>query len=516
MKLSTFITKALAAAAVLLSVFSCKKTDEALPTLKFDVAATEIGPEGGSVELRVDWSYCKWKISLEEGCLDFCELTVVYGGVETSEGSSSVTVTVNPNNSKSVREIVLKVEDVDGRVSDRISLSQSGVKPVAVSVDATRTFQTWDGFGAMNSWGDSDYWTKSECDLLFGTLGIDIMRLRIPTTESHWQNLLESAGYASSTYGAKLLASPWSGPAEWKDTGSLNGKDGETRSHLLEEHYEDYALYLEKYAGYMKDNGAALYAISIQNEPDWPASYEGCYWTPEQIASFASAYAYLITSAAVVSGEPMGSNTKYWDAILDDPEASANVDILAGHLYGDGAMKSYSRAAQKGKSLWMTEHLLNESWNVGGSHWDETMQMADEVSDCITNGWNAYIWWYARRYYSFIGDGEQSTSRGSILPRGHAFGQFSRYIDPGDVRIEASSNSESLRVCAFRDASGKRKIVIVNDSANDIDASTAGGTLVDASFTSASENSAKLSVTSDGASLNFTLKAKSISSLEIK
>ncbi len=389
------------------------------------------------------------------------------------------------------------------------------VKTVTIKVDSAQTYQTWDGFGAMNDWGDSNYWTKSECDLLFETLGIDIMRVRIPTNREHWQNLLESAGYAKEKYGAKLLASPWSMPSEWKDTGSINGKEGETRSHLLPEHYEDYALYLESYAKYMKENGVELYAISLQNEPDWPASYEGCYWTPEQLASFASAYAHLITSAAVVSGEPMGSNTKYWDSILDDAKACENVDILAGHLYGDGSMKSYSRAAQKGKSLWMTEHLLNDSWNDGGSHWDETMTMADEVSDCITNGWNAYIWWYARRYYSFIGDGDQGTEKETILARGYAFGQFSRYIDPGDVRIGASSDSDCLRISAFR-GSDSKKIVIVNDSANDIVASIQGGTPMRASYTSISLNSAKLNVTSGDGAMTFTLKAKSISSIEYK
>ena len=393
---------------------------------------------------------------------------------------------------------------------------EESMKPAAISIDASATYQTWDGFGAMNSWGDSDYWTNSECDLLFGTLGIDIMRLRIPTDEQHWQNLLKPAGYAVKNYGAKLLASPWSAPAEWKDTGSINGKVGETRSHLLTEHYEDYAKYLEKYAKYMKDSGLALYAISIQNEPDWPSSYEGCYWTPEQIASFASGYAHLIESAAVVSGEPMGSNTKYWDVILDDEKACENVDILAGHLYGNGAMKAYPRAAEKGKSLWMTEHLLNDSWTDDSSHWEETIAMADEISDCITNGWNAYIWWYARRYYSFIGDGEEGATKGTILPRGHAFGQFSRYIDPGDVRIGASSDSESLRVCAFRGTAGSSKIVIVNDSENDIDVALTGSTVVRSSYTSASASCAKMDITGDGKELIFTLKAKSVSSMEIK
>lgn len=480
----------------------------------------EIEAEGGSVEVGVEWEYCKWKISGEStGESALGGINPVYGGTTGTTGLSKVTLTVLPNNTKTAREITLKVEDTEGRISDAVTLVQAGVRPVSISVDPTKTYQTIDGFGAMNDWGDSDYWSKTECDLLFGTLGLDIMRLRIPTNEGHWSNILESAGYAQKTYGAKLLASPWSMPAAWKDTGSINGKDGETRSHLLESHYEDYALYLEKYAKFMSDNGVPLYAISLQNEPDWPASYEGCYWSAEQMRAFAAGYAQLITSAKVSSGEPMGSNTSYWTAILDDEKARDNVDILAGHLYGTGSMKSYSRAAQEGKPLWMTEHLLNDSWNDGTSHWAETMTMADEVSDCLTNGWNAYIWWYARRYYSFIGDGDKSTARGTILARGHAFGQFSRYINPGDVRIEASSSSDALRVSAFSGTDGRTALVIVNDSAAAVDASlTLSGAVseVEASYSSESSGSEPMQVSTDGGKLTFTLKGKSVSSISYR
>ena len=504
-------------------LFSC--TGESGPEIGLRFAegteALEISAEGGSVEVGVEWERCKWKISAEaESGPALGGISPVYGGTTGASGQSTVTLTVLPNNVKTAREITLRVEDTEGRVSDAVTLHQAGVRPVSISIDPTKTYQTIDGFGAMNSWGDSDYWSSSECDLLFGKLGLDIMRLRIPTDESHWGNIVESASYAKKTYGAKLLASPWSMPASWKDTGSINGKvDDSTRSHLLESRYEDYALYLEKYAKYMADSGVALYAISIQNEPDWPASYEGCYWSAEQTRAFAAGYAQLITSAKVTSGEPMGSNTSYWTAILDDDKARDNVDILAGHLYGTGSMKSYSRAAQEGKPLWMTEHLLNDSWTDGTSHWAETMTMADEVSDCLTNGWNAYIWWYARRYYSFIGDGEQGTTKGTILPRGHAFGQFSRYIDPGDVRIGAAASSDALRVSAFRGADGRTAVVIVNDSAAAIDASislSGGASEVDASCSSEAAGSAAMQVNFSDGELLFTLKGKSVSSISYR
>lgn len=390
----------------------------------------------------------------------------------------------------------------------------------AVTVNPSEEHQNIDGFGAMNSWGDYGYWTDAECDLMFKELKLSIMRIRISPDENNWGNLLECCRYATGTYGVRILATPWTMPASMKDTGSLNASDNGTLSHLKETSYEDYAKWLEKFAKYMKDNGAPLYAISVQNEPDWPAPYEGCNWTGEQILNFVKNYGGLITSAKLVSGESMSMNRAYYDGILNDKTACDNIDIIAGHLYGVPAPQSYGLAEEKGKPVWMTEHLLNDSWTKNTSHWDETMKMADEMSDCMNAGWNAYIWWYGRRYYSLIGDGEEGSAKGAILQRGQAFGQFSRYIQAGDKRVGSSVEGTSqVRVCAFKNKSGLA-VIIINDAESKVNVtvnfnSAEAGTA--ATTTSSSEVHIKLDVTAgtDRKSAAMTLPATSVTSLQI-
>ena len=50
-----------------------------------------------------------------------------------------------------------------------------------------------------------------------------------------------------------------------------------------------YATYLNDFANYMSANGAPLYAISVQNEPDISVTYESCDWTADAMKNFLKA-----------------------------------------------------------------------------------------------------------------------------------------------------------------------------------------------------------------------------------
>ena len=373
------------------------------------------------------------------------------------------------------------------------------------TLDPSTTFQTWEGFGAMNlggNWGDAIDWSDSETDTFTESLGLNIMRIRIPYDENDWSKLVNGCRYAYQNHGTLILASPWTMPVTMKTPEQAEAlKDGKTSS-LRPDKYGDY-----------------LYAISVQNEPDWHASYEGCMWTAQQHLDFVKNYGQSITGTLLMTGESMGSDHSFYTPVLNDDAACANIDIVGGHLYGT-TPQPFPLAEQKGKSLWMTEHLLNDSFAKGTSVWLETMDMAKEIAGCLNSGWNAYIWWYGIRYYSFLGDGEANTVRGAVLPRGRIYAQFSKYIRPGDVRIGISLDKAGyLLATAFKAADGRVSIVVVNpgpDIYKDFEIEVGNGfTTISGRFTD-SNLPANLTPELRDGKIIVDIKATSVTSLEIR
>ena len=152
-----------------------------------------------------------------------------------------------------------------------------------VRIDATKTHQRITGFGGFVCSPSFQYnhMSNAEIDKVWGessTVGCNIMRLYIPIGKNAWGQSLNTAKYAKQK-GLIVFASPWGQPAEWKTNGTSNAKNEDgTTGKLKKENWPDYAQYLEDYVQYLRQNGVELDAISIQNEPDWPASYAGCLW----------------------------------------------------------------------------------------------------------------------------------------------------------------------------------------------------------------------------------------------
>ena len=392
-------------------------------------------------------------------------------------------------------------------------------------IDPATTYQTWDGFGAMNlggDWNEAIDWSNKETDTLMGEMGLSIMRIRIPYDESKWALLPEKVKYAVDTYGARVLATPWTMPATMKAPQVIKGKDENGNVTVLKENsYADYAAYLQRFINYMAREGAPIYAISIQNEPDWAPENEGCSWTAMEHLKFVKEQGQNITGALLVSGESIKTDHSFYDPVLNDAAACDNIDIIGGHLYGTGTEpKPYPLAAQKGKALWMTEHQLSDSWRDNSSTWFESLDMAKEIHACLVNGWNAYIWWYGIRYYSFLGDGEANTVRGAVLPRGRIYAQFSKYIRPGDVRIGISLDKAGyLLATAFKAADGRVSIVVVNpgpDIYKDFEIEVGNGfTTISGSFTD-SNLPANLTPELRDGKIIVDIKATSVTSLEIR
>jgi glucuronoarabinoxylan endo-1,4-beta-xylanase len=202
------------------------------------------------------------------------------------------------------------------------------------------------GFGGVNMPGWIADMTPGQINKAFGTgdgqIGLSILRIRVPYDVSVFNLEVPTAQLAKSL-GAIIIATPWSPPPSMKTNNNI------VEGYLNSSSYSAYASYLKSFVDYMANNGASLYAVSIQNEPDVTVDYESCYWNASQMIKFIKNNSPSI-GVKIIAPESYNFNHTYADSILNDDEAASKISIIGGHIY-DTKISSYSAAAAKGKEL---------------------------------------------------------------------------------------------------------------------------------------------------------------------
>jgi glucuronoarabinoxylan endo-1,4-beta-xylanase len=379
-----------------------------------------------------------------------------------------------------------------------------------VTVNVASTKQVIDGFGASSAWCGKI--PDNVMNSLYGDLGYSILRVRIEEgiednwktgNFSKWADELANAKKATAK-GAIVFATPWNAPTSLRlNTGGASAKYSTDPTK-----WATYRDYLNSYVKYFKDNSVNLYAISVQNEPDYAKDWT--YWSATQDHDFILNYGATINTK-LISAESFSYNKSYYDQILNDPKALANVAIFGTHLYGTSVSNyAYPLLQQKGvpagKKLWMTEHYLNSDDDITKT----IMPVAKEIHDCmVTGNMNAYTYWW------ITWPNGLATSSGTIFKRAYVIGQFSKYIRPGYTRVDASATpATNVYVSAY---TGDNKVVIVavNTGTSAVSQKFAiqNGTVAQfaSTYTSASTNmAAGPSANVSGGSFTANLPAQSI------
>ncbi len=317
-----------------------------------------------------------------------------------------------------------------------------------ITVNATATKQTIKGFGGMNhpAWiGDL---TESQRTTAFGNndgqIGMSILRMFVDENSNNWSREIATAQRAIAL-GATVFASPWNPPSSMTEV--VNGK-----KRLRYNQYGAYTNHLNSFISYMKQNGVNLYAISIQNEPDYADDWT--WWTATEIVNYLKQNAASLQTR-VIAPESFQYVKSMSDPILNDSGALANMDILGAHLYGT-ALSNYPyplfKQKGQGKELWMTE-VYTDSTSDADS-WPNALDVAYNIHNSMVEAeFNAYVWWYIRRSYGMIKE------NGLVSKRGYCMAQFSKFIRPGYVRVDATKNpTTDVYVSAYK---SDQKIVVV-------------------------------------------------------
>jgi len=322
-------------------------------------------------------------------------------------------------------------------------------------IDMDNVYQYIRGFGAANIMPWRADMTDSEIQTAFGTgdgqLGFSMLRLRLPSGTGWDFSIQVATAKKAYDMGVLVFASPWSPPA------SLKSNNNTTGGYLLESNYQSFVDHLNSFIDYMSDNGVPLYAVSVQNEPDIEVTYESCDYTPDQMKNFMANYAGGIKTK-VIAPESFQFRKLMSDPILNDSTACANLDIVGGHIYG-GGLESYPLAEQKGKEIWMTEHLTNN--NIFPMPWSEALAIGTEINNCMNAGMSAYIWWYIVRFYGPISDGEHNGTKGTITKKGYVMSQFSRFIRPGYHRVDCTKSPQrNISTSAYMDSTSSKVVIV--------------------------------------------------------
>lgn len=371
----------------------------------------------------------------------------------------------------------------------------------AVVVDTTTEYQTIRGFGGMNhpEWqsynaqnGAPGDMTAEQVQTAFGNganeLGLTVLRIFVSDDQNAWKNAIPTAKRAQAL-GATVFATPWNPPASMRSNGSGGPTGGK---YVLNNGAEaSYAKHLNDFIKYCESQNVKLNSISVQNEPDYSGDWT--YWSADRAASFLENYGKTVvagTNVKMMSPETFQYGKGYYNAILQNPKAMANCDMFGTHFYGtQPSQMDFPALENCGKEIWMTEVYVPNSEENSADRWPEGVKVAENIHNAMVIGnMNAYVWWYIRRQYGLMWD------TGKISKRGYAMAQFSKWVRPGDVRIDCTVSPANNILCsAYKNDNHQVTVVAINSGSSEVSQQFKLGsgesiTNVDRYRTSANEN----------------------------
>jgi glucuronoarabinoxylan endo-1,4-beta-xylanase len=386
-----------------------------------------------------------------------------------------------------------------------------GPPAVQVTVNGRAALQRIDGFGFSEAFQRSNILHGSlglsaanqgrVLDLLFSTragAGFSIVRLGIgsssdnvydhmqsiepvspgsPTAPPTWvwdgsDNSQVWLSQQAMKYGVRqIYADAWSAPGYMKTNGSdagggyLCGVPGE--SCASGDWRQAYANELAKYVQFYRAAGVRITDIGFLNEPELTTSYASMLSDGSQAADFIPILARtlrsqgLSTKIACCDGEGWVTGRRYIDAILADPAASADLAVATAHGYTAPPAAPLTAARRVWESEWAVFDPWDPAWDDGTDASGYTW--AQNIMTALTSGNVSAVlyWWGASASTANSGlirlQGDSYQASGRLW----AFAAFSRFIRPGAVRVEASSDG-GVVAAAFRNRNGSVVVELLN------------------------------------------------------
>ena len=419
-----------------------------------------------------------------------------------------------------------------------------------ISINPEEMYQTVEGFGASlafyENWLTAHPKKNEIYDAIFGELSLDILRVRNAYSYDPGMvgRVSEFAQAAENSLGKPIaiLSTSWGPPGYLKSNNDR--KNGGTLKYSMGENgvefdYAGFAGWWSKSLDEYNAHGIYPTYISIQNEPDWAASWETCLLQPAE----------KVDAADTIAGY-----NKALDAVYDTVmKREIRPKFLGPETVGIGynAVENYVNALEISKLYGIAHHLYhgvdeNDPYSttdmskVGNFH-PEIPHFQSEYSlgDWFSLAGLMYKSFHDEKvvaylYWDLIWDGgglvsldfpwDQSQwtdpQKGYTKSREfYVFKQFSAFIHPGWKQIGSSMTGTNGRALAFCNSGRDSAVlVVINRSSTDsisIHASFSGYSIYESLVfrTSESENCEYQGGLSDSI---FVLTPRSVATVEMK
>ena len=341
------------------------------------------------------------------------------------------------------------------------------------TVDATQTNQFIHCIGASSAWsaiGSLGQALFAE-DNVNGHLGLSSLRARIDPNNSFANEVNTLATAHSVNPNVLLWATEWSPPAQYKANNNVNG--GASNDTFLgassgSPNSADTGLasYQVSFIQYAQSHGAPLYALSIQNEPNFNPTYEACLWTAGQFAVYTQAFHTALQNAGLSTKImlPEPDNTggmNLASTAMNDATIAPMVGIIGTHLYGSpnpAPLPSYGFTHVTNQEWWETE-MSGNTTDIPGA-----LQEAGWIQNSLVNSnMNAFHYWWLT----------DLISGGSFTIKAYVLGNYSKFIRPGYYRMGATAAPTSgVAVSAFKNTNTSSPQTIVFVAINNNGSST--------------------------------------------
>lgn len=447
------------------------------------------------------------------------------------------------------------------------SAGTAGSSSGAVTVQRASARQTIDGFGLNTALSSPSV----DWDTFYGTsgngLGLSIVRVAMDS-----QGKL-SGVVPPASYKAKVMASPWTAPANCKDNNNTQ-KGG----HLLTSCYDSWSTTIANFA-----KAQGLYAMAAANEPDFAScgstigppcngDYDSMVFTANEMVAWVkvlgpklkalnppvkfiapepSEWIHLWSNTSATgstvashpnSSDPLkcgcfgntssttgcastcaqGNGYDYGHWLAKDATAWPLIDILGTHEYDTQKAEPWPAdvdGGKRSKPIWETEVSGVMYWPEQGASTDikNGIAVAGWIHSALTVGEaSAWLYWW----YEASGDNEGLLIKGSsaLTKRCYTLGNFSKFVRPGYTRVDITGAVPSdVLLSAYTGDDGTTVIVAINRGATAISLpiTIAGGaaapSMLTPYVTSASDNiAAKAAVTVSQGSFTAMLDSMTV------